>query len=112
MVTSMMVNFLLMCITLISINKVNPELAKHIVVIKNRNLQLVIAWLGIISLTAFLSIHLYKDFTAETDAWYFHSTPIWMIVMLLASLVFLYKWRKLSKSNMNLSEIFLKLPEE
>jgi APA family basic amino acid/polyamine antiporter len=112
MVTSMMVNFLLMCITLIFINKVNPELAKHIVVIKNRNLQLVIGWLGIITLSGFLSIHLYKDLTAETDAWYFHSTAIWMIVMVLASWVFFYKWRKLTKSNINLSEKFLKLPEE
>lgn len=112
MVTSMMVNFLLMCITLLSIRKVNPAMAKNIAVLKNRNLQLVIGWLGVITLLSFLSIHLYKDLTAQTEAWYFHSTPIWLIVMGLASLVFIYKWRKLTKSQVNLSKQFLQLPEE
>ncbi len=112
MVTSMMVNFLLMCITLLSIRKVNPAMAKNIAVLKNRNLQLVIGWLGVITLLSFLSIHLYKDLTAQTEAWYFHSTPIWLIVMGLASLVFIYKWRKLTKSQFNLSKQFLELPEE
>jgi len=46
MVTSMMVNFLLMCITLITFSKVNPVLAKEISVIKNRRLQLLIGWLA------------------------------------------------------------------
>jgi len=112
MVTSMMVNFLLMCITLLTIEKVNPAMAKNIAVMKSRKLQLVIGWLGVITLIAFLSIHLYKDLTAETEAWYFHSTPIWLIVMGLASLIFAYKWRKLTKSQIHLSEQFLKLPEE
>jgi amino acid transporter len=112
MVTSMMVNFLLMCITLVSINKVNPELAKRISVLKNRNLQLCIGWLGIVFLVAFLTIHTYKDLTAQASAWYFHSTPIWLIVMGLASLIFGYKWNQLKKKNRHLREHFLKLPKE
>lgn len=112
MVTSMMVNFLLMCITLLSIQKVNPELAKKIAVIKNRKLQVWIGWLGVVTLTGFLSIHLYKDLTSEVEAWYFHSTPIWLLVMAMASLIFAYKWRKLNKSGTNVSEQFSKLPEE
>jgi APA family basic amino acid/polyamine antiporter len=112
MVTSMMVNFLLMCITLLSIRKVNPTLAQHIAVLKNRKLQLVIGWLGVITLISFLSIHLYKDLTAQTEAWYFHSTPIWLIVMAMASLVFGYKWRKLTQQKTDLSKQFLELPEE
>mgnify|MGYP001826102201 CR=1 FL=1 len=112
MVTSMMVNFLLMCITLLTIKKVNPTLAKHIAVLKNRTIQLWIGWLGVIILLGFLTIHLYKDLTAQTEAWYFHSTPIWLIVMGLASLIFVYKWRKLNKENINLSEQFSKIPEE
>ena len=107
-----MVNFLLMCVTLISIHKVNPALAQNIAVLKNRKLQLAIGWLGVITLLGFLSIHLYKDLTAQTEAWYFHSTPIWLIVMALASLIFAYKWRKLKKSTTNLSKQFLELPEE
>ena len=112
MVTSMMVNFLLMCITLLCIPKKNPQLARHIAVFKNRKLQLFIGWLGVITLTGFLLIHLYKDLTSSVDAWYFHSTPIWLLVMGLASLIFLYKWNKLTKSKVNLSKQFSQLPEE
>ena len=112
MVTSMMVNFLLMCITLLRIPKKNPQLSQQIAVLKNRKLQLIIGWLGVISLTGFLSIHLYKDLTSSVDAWYFHSTPIWLLVMGLASLIFAFKWKKLLKNNVNLAEQFLKLPEE
>ncbi len=112
MVTSMMVNFLLMCITLVTINKVNPALTKQISVLKNRTLQLWIAWSGIITLSAFLGIHTYKDLTSETTAWYFHSTPIWLIVMGLASLLFTYYWKKLKKQHNNTNELFLELPEE
>ncbi|MGC1516019.1 MAG: APC family permease, partial [Maribacter sp.] len=56
MVTSMMVNFLLMCITLVSIKKVNPNLASRISVLKNRTIQVAIGWMGIITLTGFLMI--------------------------------------------------------
>ncbi|WP_339628335.1 APC family permease [uncultured Maribacter sp.] len=112
MVTSMMVNFLLMCISLVAITKVNPTLAKQISVLKNRTLQLWIGWLGIITLSAFLGIHTFKDLTAQTAAWYFHSTPIWLIVMGIASIIFGVNWRRLQKKNAQLKELFLKLPEE
>ena len=112
MVTSMMVNFLLMCITLVAITKVNPALANQISVLKNRTLQLWIGWLGIFTLAAFLGIHTFKDLTAQTSAWYFHSTPIWLIVMGIASIIFGVNWHRLKKKNAQLKELFLKLPEE
>ena len=112
MVTSMMVNFLLMCITLLAIRKVNPELASEISIFKNRNLQLAIGVLGTITLIGFLGIHTYKDFVAEVDAWYFHSTPIWGIVMVLASLLFVYKWQQLKSKGTDLKNQFKELPKE
>lgn len=112
MVTSMMVNFLLMCITLVTITKVNPNLASAISVIKNRRIQLLIGWFGILTLTGFLCIHIYKDLSAEVAAWYFHSTPIWLLVMTLASILFGYQWKKLRKLHPNNTERFLILPEE
>ena len=111
MVTSMMVNFLLMCITLIALPNKNPELAKNITVIRNRSKQLLIGWTGILFLVGFLIIHTYKDLTAVTTAWYFHSTPIWIIVMTLGSLIFIYKWRLLSRMGTNQNH-FNQLPEE
>lgn len=111
MVTSMIVNFLLMCITLLALPKINPKLAAEIAVIKNRSLQRVIGWLGVISLTAFLTIHTNKDLTSTVSAWYFHSTPIWLIVMSLASLIFAYKWGHFKKSGIN-QDRFKQLPKE
>ena len=60
MVTSMMVNFLLMCVTLITIPAINPILADKISVIRNRNHQLFIGILGLFFLLLFLVVHVYK----------------------------------------------------
>lgn len=112
MVTSMMVNFLLMCITLLTLPKVNPALAQEISVIKNATVQRWIGALGTIFLIGFLVIHTYKDFTAEASAWYFHSTPIWLIVMALASILFAFKWNQLKRQGVNLDRRFKELPQE
>jgi APA family basic amino acid/polyamine antiporter len=98
MVTSMLVNFLLMCITVLTLKKYNYNLYQEISVFKKRIFQLFIGWGGIIFLSGFLIIHSYKDLQKEVEAWYFHSTYIWLLVMLLASSVFLVRWNKLKKT--------------
>ena len=109
MVTSMMINFLLMCITVITIAKVNPKLYKEITIFKNRSLQKIIGYSGSVLIFIFLVIHTYKDLTSEVDAWYFHSTFIYLIVMTLASLYFLIRWIKIKRNN---KHIFKSLPSE
>lgn len=112
MVTSMMVNFLLMCITLLTITKKNSTLASEISVIKNRGTQRLIGISGTVFLFGFLIIHTYKDLTANTAEWYFHSTPIWLIVMSLASIIFAIKWKQLKASGVDLETRFKELPQE
>jgi APA family basic amino acid/polyamine antiporter len=112
MVTSMMVNFLLMCITLLTLPKVNPALAKDVKVVKNRSLQVFIGALGTLLLLGFLGIHTYKDLTTPASAWYFHSTPVWLLVMALASLLFVLKWRQLKAKGIDVKKQFEKLPKE
>ncbi|MBD1261232.1 APC family permease [Maribacter polysiphoniae] len=112
MVTSMMVNFLLMCITLLTIGSRNPELTQEIKIIKNRKTQLFIGGFGTILLLAFLGIHTYKDLTSDVSDWYFHSTPIWLIVMGLASILFAYKWQQHKNKGVDISKRFKKLPKE
>ncbi|WKN43392.1 APC family permease [Tunicatimonas pelagia] len=112
MVTSMMVNFLLMCFTLVTITRVNPMLAQNIRIVKSRSVQLVLGWGGTAVLTGFLIIHTWKDLHNEVDAWYFHSTYIWLIVMLLASVFFFIRWFRLKKQGINLRQQFLNLPPE
>ncbi len=112
MVTSMMVNFLLMCITLVTFPVVNPELAEKISILKNRTVQLLIGWMGILTLIGFLLIHTYKDLSAEHDHWYFHSTPVWLIVMTLASIIFIFKWRQFRNRGEEEINKFKMLPKE
>jgi amino acid transporter len=112
MVTSMLVNYLLMCLSVILLPRTNPAIAKNISVFKSRTLQLVLAGAGAIWLLAFLMIHVTKDLSATASEWYFHSTPVWLIVMLIASVIFFFNWKSLKKSGMNTTELFSTLPSE
>ena len=75
-------------------------------------MQLIIGWMGIFSLAGFLVIHTYKDLTAEAEAWYFHSTPVWLIVMSVASIIFYVKWREFKHKGPEAFTKFKVLPEE
>lgn len=110
MVTSMMVNFLLMCVTLLTIDKVNPTLASDIKIIKNKKIRIALGWAGTLVLVFFLTIHTWKDLSSSTEAWYFHSTPVWLIVMGLASLIFYFKFKQLKREGTDTKSLFEKLP--
>lgn len=112
MVTSMMVNFLLMCITLIAIRKVNPELTSRIGVFKNVGLQKAIGYAGVFMLSIFLIIHIWKDFNKVVTEWYFHSSLVWLIVMTFGTLLFFYKLKSLKESGKDIKRLFRDLPRE
>lgn len=112
MVTSMMVNFLLMCVTLLTLPIVNPKLYNEISIIKNRSIQKFIGTVGSFLLVGFLIMHTYKDLTSDVSHWYFRSTPIWLIVMSLASILFLYRWKTHRESGVVMAEKFKHLPDE
>ncbi|RZS95236.1 APC family permease [Cecembia calidifontis] len=110
MVTSMMVNFLLMCLTLLFIEKVNPKLAEDITIFKSKAKRRFIGFTGTLVLLFFLFIHTLKDLQSQTEAWYFHSTPIWLIVMALASLIFYVKFSSMKKNGVDTKKLFQQLP--
>jgi basic amino acid/polyamine antiporter, APA family len=110
MVTAMMVNFLLMCITLLTIDRINPALAARITFVKNKKVRLLLGWSGTLVITGFLIIHTWKDLQAEVGHWYFHSTPVYLLVMLLASAIYLYRYQLLQKANLDLVSHFKNLP--
>jgi len=112
MVTSMLVNFTLMCISVILLPKNNPQIFSQIKVITSRKLQVIIAWIGTIMLTGFLIIHIRKDLTTSVDAWYFHSTFIWVIVMALATLIYIREYQNLRKKRIDIKKLFSELPPE
>ncbi len=110
MVTSMMVNFLLMCMTLLTIGKVNPVLATEITMLKNSRLRQLIGWAGVLTLLFFLAIHTWKDLKSDAGAWYFHSTPIWLIVMAIASAIFYVKFTQMKRTGVDTKTLFKELP--
>ena len=112
MVTAMLVNFLLMCLTVVRLPFYNPPLAREVSVVKSRSLQLLIAISGVILLSLFLAVHTLKDFQSEVSAWYFHPTLVWLLVMALASLIFLWKVRRLKKEGIDLRTAFKELPDD
>ena len=112
MVTSMMVNFLLMCITLVMISRINPTLTREIKIIRNRSIQKVLGWAGIFILSSFLIIHIWKDLSSDVEAWYYHSTTIWLIVMTIASIIFFKEFAILKKKGIDTDQLFNNLPPE
>lgn len=112
MVTSMLINFMLMCLTLLTLPKRNPTLAKNMDTLSPPYWQKGIAISGFFLLGLFLCVHLYKDLSAELQAWYFHSTPVWLIVMGLASLIYWLHIRKMKQAGEDIQQKFLHLPDE
>ncbi|MCH7473200.1 MAG: APC family permease [Gemmatimonadetes bacterium] len=112
LVTAMLVNFLLMCLTVLTLPHRNPELARAVRVIPSRRVQVPLALLGVVLLGAYLVVHVWKDLTTPVDAWYFHSTPIWVAVMALATVVYLRERRLLRARGVDVDAIFAKLPPE
>ncbi len=112
MVTSMLVNFLLMCLSVLVLPYRNPLIASGIKVFRSRKIQVAISVTGTIILSGFLLVHIAKDLNSAVSAWYFHSTPIWLIVMSLASLLFYVQWRRLKASGIDTQALFSQLPPE
>jgi len=112
MVTSMMVNFLLMCLTLLTITRVNPALAQEIKMVLTLSRQRFIGIGGVLLLMVFLTVHTLKDLNADVEAWYLRSTPVWLIVMGIGSAIYYFKTRALKRNGKDLKALFTKLPEE
>jgi APA family basic amino acid/polyamine antiporter len=112
MVTAMTVNFLLMCLTLLTLPRVNPALASQMSLLRHDGTRKIVAWSGTLLLTGFLCIHLWKDLATPAAAWYFHSSLVWLIVMALGSVVFFVKLAELKRSGADIGQHFRGLPEQ
>ena len=72
----------------------------------------VVGGLGTLLIGVLLVVHTAKDISKEVDAWYFHSTWIWLIVMIMGSIIFWIQYGRLERSGINVKELFNELPEE
>jgi hypothetical protein len=112
LVTSMLVNFLVMCLSVLRLPGRNPALAQEVRVLPSRRVQVPVAAGGAALLTLFLCVHVWKDLNADLDAWYFHSTPLWLGVMALATVVYLREVRSLRREGTDVEAVFATLPPE
>ena len=112
LVTSMLVNFLLMCVSVITLPGRNPAIGRDVRVLASRRLQVPLALFGVVVLGGFLAIHTVKDLTAPVSAWYFRSTPVWIAVMAIATAIYVREIRHLRRSGVDVNALFSTLPPE
>ncbi len=111
LVTSMLVNFGLICLSLVTLPRRNPELASDVKVL-GRPAQVVVGGGGAAILGLFLVLHIVKDLSTPTAAWYFHSTWVWLLVMGVASLIYLREMSRLRQRGVDTDRLFSALPPE
>jgi amino acid transporter len=112
LVTSMLVNFLLMAVSVLTLPQRNPTLARAVTVVPSRAVQVPLGILSVIVLGGFLVIHTWKDLTGPASAWYFRSTYLWAIVMAIGSLIYWREVRSLRANGIDLKARFAELPPE
>jgi len=112
LVTSMLVTFILMCGSVLTFRRRNPALASQIRVVQNRTAQIVVSLSGMVLLGGLLVVHTVRDLTAPAGAWYFRSTPVWLLVMAVGSAVYAREVSALRRRGVDVAAIFATLPPE
>ena len=110
LVTAMLANYLLMCVTVLTLPSRNAAIARDVRVLPNRSAQVAVSLAGILALGAFFAVHTWKDMTAPVSAWYFRSTPVWVLVMGIATLIYLREVSAMRRRGVNVDAIFAELP--
>ncbi len=90
----------------------NPALAREVRVVGSRKTQVLLALLGVVILGTFLVVHVRKDLSTPVHAWYYHSTPVWLAVMAVATVVYLRELRSLRRRGVDVEAVFSELPPE
>jgi amino acid transporter len=112
LVTSMLVNFFVMCVGVLALPHNNPALAAEVKVFPRRGVQVALASAGAVLLAGLLVVQVWKDLSAPAAAWYFRSTPVWLCVLVAASLVYRREMGVLRRSGVDVAERFRLLPPE
>ena len=112
LVTSMLVNFALVCLSLLALPRRNPELAAGLGRLARPLARNAAGAVGTAVMGVFLAVHLWKDLTAAVDAWYFRSTPVWLAVMALASVIYFRETAALRRKGADTKKLFRGLPPE
>ena len=112
LVTAMLVNFFLMAISVIALPKKNPAIARNIQFMRSRSLQLGVAVSASVLLFALTVIQVVKDVSMLADAWYFHASYTYLLVLGVGSLIYAYRVAKMRAEGIDLESRFTKLPDQ
>ena len=112
LVTSMLVNFLLICGSVLALPGRNPALAREIRVLRSRTAQQTVGVAGLVLLGALLAVHTARDLGPSGLAWYLRSTPVWLGVMAVGSAVYVRELRGLRRRGVDVQALFAALPPE
>ncbi len=112
LVTAMLVNFVIMCVTVLTLPGRNAELARAVRVVRHRYLQIIVAALGVTCLGVFLVVHTWRDLTQAVNAWYFRATWLWFFVMFIGTWIFARERRALQRAGVDVDARFRTLPPE
>jgi basic amino acid/polyamine antiporter, APA family len=101
-----------MCISVLTLPSRNPAIARDVRVLPGRTAQVAVAGTGILILGAFLGVHIWKDLSATVSAWYFRSTPVWLLVMGVATVIYLREVAAARRRGVDIDALFSTLPPE
>jgi APA family basic amino acid/polyamine antiporter len=110
LVSSMLVNFLMIAVAVLTLPRRNPALARSVTVVSNLRVRRAVATIGVIVLAGFLAVHTWKDLTGPAEAWYFRSTPVWAVVMGIGSFIYWREVSRLRRAGVDLRARFAALP--
>ena len=109
---SMLVTYLLMAVTVLTLPRRNPAIARDMTVLRSAAVRVPVAVAAVLSIGGLLVVQVLKDLNARVDAWYFHSTLLWLIVLGVASLIHLRERRALERRGVDVARRFAVLPPE
>jgi APA family basic amino acid/polyamine antiporter len=110
LVTAMLVNFLLMALTVLTLPYRNPALARAVTVIPSPTVRAALAGLGVVVLGVFLAMHTWRDLTGPATAWYFRSTYLWGVMLAAGSLIYFREVSALRRRGVDVAARFAELP--
>jgi amino acid transporter len=112
LVIGMLVNFILVCLSVVFLARRNPRLADGVRFMKSRPLQILLGGAGAFLLSALLVAQIAKDLSADVAAWYYRSTWVYLVAVSAVSLLFVARWRGLRKAGVDLDGLYSVLPPE
>jgi amino acid transporter len=111
LVTAMLVNFLAVAAAVLALPRTNPALDADVAVVRHRGARRGLALAALAVLLVFAIQHTRRDLTSAAP-WYAQSTPTWLIVMTIGTVVYVREVCALARRGGDLAAITRVLPPE